>query len=83
MMKLEVHHGWQLPLPPAAVHTIPDAIVAPMGLVEQATINESGKIVDKLRVTHDQSYNLIKASEKGSTCMTNNFDYIFLLHSYV
>jgi hypothetical protein len=36
-----------------------------MGLVKQAMINECGKIVDKLRVTHDQSYNPIKGTRRS------------------
>jgi hypothetical protein len=65
MMRSEVRHGWQLPLPPAAALLIPGAIVAPMGLIEQATINELGEIIDKLRVTHDQSYNPIKRTRRS------------------
>jgi hypothetical protein len=65
MMRSEVQHGWQLPLPPSAAQHIPDAIIAPMGLVEQATINELGEIVDKLRVTHDQSFNPVKGTRRS------------------
>jgi hypothetical protein len=65
MMRAEVRHGWQLPLPPAAALLIPHAVVAPMGLVEQATINELGEIVDKLRVTHDQSFNPVKGTRRS------------------
>jgi hypothetical protein len=60
MMRSEVLHGWQLPLPPSTALHIPHTVIAPMGLVKQATINKHGKIVDKLRITHDQSYNPIK-----------------------
>jgi hypothetical protein len=65
MMKAEVGHGWQLPLPPAAALLIPGAVIAPMGLVEQATINERGEIVDKLRVTHDQSFNPVRGTHRS------------------
>ncbi len=65
MMSSEVRHGWQLPLPLSAALLIPHAVVAPMGLVEQATINERGEIVDKLRVTHDQSYNPVKGTRRS------------------
>jgi hypothetical protein len=65
MMRAEVTHGWQLPLPPSAATQIPDAVVAPMGLVEQATINKLGEIVDKLRVTHDQSFNPVKGTRRS------------------
>jgi hypothetical protein len=62
MMQAEVRHVWQLSLSPAVALQIPHAIVAPMGLVEQATINARGEIIDKLLVTHDQSFNPVKGS---------------------
>jgi hypothetical protein len=65
MMQAEVDHGWQLPLPSAAALLIPGALIAPMGLVEQATINERGEIIDKLRVTHDQSFNPVKGTRRS------------------
>ena len=65
MLQSEVRHGWQLPLPPAAAHLIPGAVVAPMGLIEQATINELGEITDKLRLTHDQSFNPVKRTKRS------------------
>jgi hypothetical protein len=70
-MKSEVVHGWQLPLPPAVALLIPGAIIAPMGLVEQATINEQGEIVDKLRLTHDQSFNPIKGTHRSVNARVN------------
>jgi hypothetical protein len=80
MMHAKVRHGWQLPLPPAAALQIPHAIVTPMGLAR-------GKIIDKLRVTHDQSFNPVKGSRRSSnnrigramltTCM---FDQSLLHH---
>ena len=55
-METEITHGWALPLPPNFAHTIPDAEVAPHGCVTQATINELGEIMEKDRLTHDQSF---------------------------
>jgi hypothetical protein len=53
------------PLPPAAALQILHPVIAPMGLVEQATINERGEIIDKLRVTHDQSFKPVKGSRQS------------------
>ena len=53
----EVQRGWQLPLPPEKLLLLPGAILAPLGLAEQATINDRGEIVQKHRITHDQSFN--------------------------
>jgi hypothetical protein len=65
MMQSEVQHGWQLPLPPDASFLIPGAVIAPMGLVLQTTINERGEIVEKFRVTHDQSYNPVRQTQRS------------------
>ena len=52
----EIEQGWALPLPPKFAFTLQDAEVAPHGLVLQNTITEHGEIVEKDRITHDQSY---------------------------
>lgn len=52
----EVLQGWQLVIPISLIPRIPGAIVSPMGVVEQNTINEQGRINTKWRVTHDQSF---------------------------
>ena len=55
-MSTEIEHGFALPLPPNFAYHLPDAEVAPHGIVQQGTINERGEIIEKNRVTHDQSY---------------------------
>eukprot|EP00979_Chaetoceros_neogracilis_P013087 scaffold3660_cov246-Chaetoceros_neogracile.AAC.3 len=55
-MEKEVNYGWSIPLLPHHAFKIPFAIVSPMGLVNQASINELGDIVYKDRVTHDLSF---------------------------
>ena len=52
----EIKQGWALPLPPNFALHLKDAEVAPHGLVLQNTITEHGEIVEKDRITHDQSY---------------------------
>jgi hypothetical protein len=48
---------WQLPLPLGAIACIvPDCLMAPLVMALQQTINKLGKIVDKWRFTHDQTY---------------------------
>ena len=46
---------------------LPGAVIAPVGLADQLTINELGEIVPKQCLTHDQSYNVIP-----STCRSVN-----------
>jgi len=55
-MSEEVIHGWSLPLPPEFAIEMKDAEIAPHGMVHQNTITDLGEIVDKERVTHDQSF---------------------------
>jgi len=61
MLKDELRHGWQMILPRPAVVDIPGTVLAPLGLVEQDTIDESGAIVvPKWQLIHDQSFNVIR-----------------------
>ena len=52
----EIKQGWALPLPLPFASAIPDAEVAPHGIITQYTINERGEITNKDRTTHDQSF---------------------------
>ncbi|KAI2489241.1 hypothetical protein MHU86_25358 [Fragilaria crotonensis] len=56
MLKEEVERGWQLPLPRAALE-LEGCEVAPLGMVAQTSIDEKGQTIEKLRLTHDQSFN--------------------------
>ena len=57
MLKEEVERGWQLPLPREAALESRGCEVAPLGMVAQTSIDEKGNPIDKLRLTHDQSFN--------------------------
>jgi hypothetical protein len=52
----DVEQGFALPLPPAILHLILNASLAPLGCHIQETINERGEKVPKYRMTHDQSF---------------------------
>ena len=56
MMKTEVEYGYALPIPIETIRCIPNAAVAPLGIVFQDTIDEFGNIKEKARATHDQSF---------------------------
>jgi len=58
MFQDETLRMWQLPFPPSVVKSLPNAVIAPLGMALQDTINESGKIVPKWRITHDQSFDV-------------------------
>ncbi len=65
MLKEEVLHGWQLILPCDSVWLLCNAIITPLSLVEQDTINEHGKIIPKWHLIHDQSFNIIKVTHRS------------------
>ena len=52
----DIIHGYALPIPLSTITKLPGAILAPMNIQRQDTINAEGQIIDKDRLTHDQSY---------------------------
>ena len=56
MMETEVEYGYALPIPIETIQCIPNAAVAPLGIVFQDMGDESGNIKEKARATHDQSF---------------------------
>ncbi len=51
-----VVHGFALPLPLPKIKNIKGVLLAPLNILAQYSINKTGRIVDKDRLTHDQSY---------------------------
>ena len=54
-MKSEVQLGYSLLLPLEAATQIRDGLIAPHNVIEHNTITETGEIVEKLGLTHNQS----------------------------
>jgi hypothetical protein len=52
----DVKHGFALPLPLEKIQRVRGALLAPLNIASQDTIDEHGNIVPKKRLTHDQSY---------------------------
>jgi hypothetical protein len=52
----ELNKGWIIPLLPSDAKKIRNALISPLGVVSQSTINEHGEIVPSNRVTHDLSF---------------------------
>ena len=52
----DITHGYGLVLPLSKLPRLPGALMAPMNIQRQNTIDEHGCIVTKDRLTHDQSY---------------------------
>jgi hypothetical protein len=55
-VKKEITKGWIVPLLPSHAKLIPNAMISPMGVVSQSTINDRGEIIPSNRVTHDLSF---------------------------
>ena len=56
LVKKDVIHGYGLVLPLDKLERIPGVLLAPMNMMKQNSIDECGRIVEKDRLTHDQSY---------------------------
>ena len=74
----DVEQGWLVPLLPEHVGKIPGAMMSPMGINHQPTINGNGTTIIKERPTHDlswegdrsqQSVNSLVQREKLEPCM--------------
>ena len=56
LVEKDVTRGYGLVLPLKKVHKIPGLLLAPMNIMTQNTIDEHGRIIEKDRSTHDQSF---------------------------
>ncbi len=52
----DIRYGYGLVIPWGKISHLPNACVAPMNIIKQFTLNMGGEIVDKERLTHDQSF---------------------------
>ena len=55
LIKKDVVHGYCLPFFLSMIYSIPGAIISPLNIAEQNTINERGEIIPSKRLTHNQS----------------------------
>ena len=52
----DVYFGYAFPIPLRVTKELPGVLLAPMNIMDKNSIDECGRIVEKLRLTHDQSY---------------------------
>ena len=57
--------GWQLIIPLDSVTHIKGAIMSPLSIVEQETMDEHGSYKTKHCITHDQSFNPIPETKRS------------------
>ena len=70
LVSKDVHFGYCLPLPLDKAQKIPGALLAPMNIQKQNTIDEYGRIIEKDRLTHDQSYKWLSRTSVNSRVIT-------------
>jgi hypothetical protein len=56
LINKDVIHGYSPPILLSSVKSIPGLIMAPMNIMTQNIINETGQIIPKDQLTHDQSW---------------------------
>ncbi|KAL9183869.1 hypothetical protein ACHAXT_004725 [Thalassiosira profunda] len=56
LVEKDVVHGYALVLPLSKIKRLPGAIIAPMNIQKQNSIDECGRIIEKDGLTHDQSF---------------------------
>ena len=56
LVEKDITHGYSLVLPLDKISRIPGALMAPMNIMKQTTTDEHGKIIEKDRLTHNNSY---------------------------
>lgn len=52
----EVKKGWMIPFPSHIIPKLKEACVIPIGVAKQFSINEQNETIEKLRLTHDCSW---------------------------
>jgi hypothetical protein len=62
----DVTHGFNLPLPLSMTHRIPGLLLSPMNIARQNSIDASGNIIPKDRLTHDHSMEFMPKSSINS-----------------
>ena len=66
LIEKDVVHGYELVLTLSKIDRIQGVLLAPMNIMTQKKIDEHGRIVEKNRLTHNQSY------KWGSGTLVNN-----------
>ena len=66
LVSKDVEHGYGLVLPLRKLDSIPGSLLAPMNIAGQNTIDEFGRIIEKDRLTHDQSFEFSSGTSLNS-----------------
>lgn len=61
LVSKDIQHGFAMPIPTAFLEKIPGVVAQPTGAAIQTSITETGDRIEKVRVTHDSSFNFSDA----------------------
>jgi hypothetical protein len=68
LLNEDVIHGFNLPVNLSLAQHIPGLVLSPMNIARQNTIDETGRVIEKDRLTHDHSYDFFPGSSINSRC---------------
>ena len=72
-MEKDITHGYGLQLPLKSIWLIPGVVIAPMNIGWQNTINKQGQIIQKERLTHDESFEWSSGRSVNNRVNLSNF----------
>ena len=72
LVSKDVKHGYAVTFPLSKAVSIPGISLAPMNIMHQNSIDETGKIVEKDRLTHDQSFKFGSDTSVNSRANTDD-----------
>ena len=64
----EIKSGWIIPIPRYKALSLDNVIISPMNIASQLGINESGDIIEKKRITHNQSMEHSSKTSVNNKC---------------
>jgi hypothetical protein len=64
----DISRGYNLPVPINMVHKIPVLVLSRMNIARQNTIDETGRVIEKDRLTHDHSFDFFPGSSVNKRC---------------
>jgi len=74
LLSKDVVHGFSMVIPKAIVPLIPNAMVQPVGLAKQWTLDEKGNRTVKYRITQDLSYSETSNDEEAPMSINSRID---------
>jgi hypothetical protein len=68
LLLTDVTHGFNLPLDLSLARKMPGLVLSPMNIAPQQSIDETGRIIEKDRLTHDHSFDFFPNSAINNRC---------------